>query len=114
MANDKILEILKIQDERERRIQLLVLRLPEKAQSSVHWLRQPKAKWVRIPSGILLICGGCLAILPIFGLWMLPLGMMLLAEDVSFLRKLSDKVLAWVELHKPQWMGLKATQHGTS
>ena len=108
MANDRLQEVLKIQDDRERRIQLLALRLPEKAQSMVQWLRRPQAKWVRMPAGILLICGGCLAILPVFGLWMLPLGIFLLAEDVSFLRKLTDKVLAWIERRKPHWMGLSA------
>ncbi|OUJ01160.1 hypothetical protein HK15_09180 [Acetobacter orientalis] len=108
MADDRILEILTIQDDRERRIQLLILRLPEKAQSMVHWLRRPQAKWVRMPAGIALICGGCLAILPVFGLWMLPLGIMLLAEDVSFLRNLTNKALAWVERRKPHWMGLHA------
>ncbi|MFT9143936.1 MAG: hypothetical protein ABF471_04535 [Acetobacter orientalis] len=55
MADDRILEILTIQDDRERRIQLLILRLPEKAQSMVHWLRRPQAKWVRMPAGIALI-----------------------------------------------------------
>lgn len=106
MADEKLCAVLSIQDDRERRIQLLVLRLPEKMQSMVHWLRRPQAKYVRMPAGILLICGGCLAILPVFGLWMLPLGMMLLAEDVNCLRKLTDKILAWIERRKPHWMGL--------
>ena len=32
--------------------------------------------------GVLLICGGLFSFLPILGLWMLPLGLGLLADDV--------------------------------
>ena len=37
---------------------------------------------MRLPLGVLFILGGVLSILPIFGLWMLPLGLMLLAVDI--------------------------------
>jgi hypothetical protein len=92
--------------ERERRIALLARRLPGWMQSSVHWLRRPRARWVRIPAGLALIAGGFLAILPIFGLWMLPLGVILLAEDMPPLRRLTDRALAWIEHRRPHWMGL--------
>jgi len=36
---------------------------------------------IRLPLGIVLICGGILSFLPILGIWMLPLGLMLLAID---------------------------------
>ena len=41
---------------------------------------------LRLPIAVLLILGSFLAILPVFGLWMLPLGLMLLALDVPLLR----------------------------
>lgn len=41
---------------------------------------------VRLPLGLLLIAGGFLAILPVFGLWMIPLGLLLLAIDLPMLR----------------------------
>lgn len=41
---------------------------------------------LRLPVGLLLIAGGVLAILPIFGLWMIPLGLLLLAIDLPLLR----------------------------
>ena len=44
------------------------------------------ARWIRIPAGILLILGGFAAILPLFGLWMLPIGLALLAVDLPMLR----------------------------
>ena len=41
---------------------------------------------LRLPLGLLLIAGGFLAILPVFGLWMVPLGLLVLAVDVPWLR----------------------------
>ena len=40
----------------------------------------------RLPIAGLLIVGSFLSILPVFGLWMLPLGLMLLAVDVPLIR----------------------------
>jgi hypothetical protein len=59
-------------------------RLPSPVRTMVRRLRQPSAIWIRWVAGILLICGGLLSFLPILGLWMLPLGLMLLADDVGF------------------------------
>ena len=41
---------------------------------------------IRIPLGILLVLGGLVGFLPILGVWMLPLGLLLLAVDVPALR----------------------------
>ncbi len=98
-----------VEDPRERRIELLVRRLPRWLQTAIRWLRQPSARWVRIPAAFLLILGGFLAVLPVFGLWMLPLGLVLLAEDIAPLRRLTDRGLAWIEHRRPHWMGLPRT-----
>ncbi len=50
-------------------------------------LSRPGWAVVRVPTGILFALGGLLAILPIFGLWMIPVGLLLLAVDVPFLRR---------------------------
>jgi hypothetical protein len=92
--------------DRERRLELLIRRLPQRLQSPVRWLRQPRARWLRVPAGLLLIVGGVFSILPILGLWMLPLGLVLLAEDLPPLRRGTDSVLAWIEHRRPHWMGL--------
>jgi hypothetical protein len=42
---------------------------------------------LRIPSGIFLILAGYFRFLPVLGLWMLPLGLLLLAQDVPFVRR---------------------------
>jgi hypothetical protein len=59
---------------------------------------------LRISIGVLLIVGGLLSTLPVFGLWMLPVGLLLLAEDVPVLRRATDRVLEWVERRRPHWL----------
>ena len=50
--------------------------------------RLRRGSWfpVRFPVAILLIVGGVFSFLPIFGVWMLPLGFLLLAVDLPVLR----------------------------
>ena len=88
----------------ERRIERLIGRLPARLQPAVRWLRRPSSRWARIPAGILLIAGGLLSILPLLGIWMLPLGLMLLSEDVSPLRRARERILDWIERRRPHWV----------
>jgi hypothetical protein len=97
------------ESERERRLELLLRRLPQRAQHILRWLRQPSARWVRIPMGLLLMLGGVFSILPILGLWMLPLGLVLLAEDIKPLKAATGRMLSWIEHRRPHWMGLPRT-----
>ncbi|GGA44759.1 hypothetical protein [Pelagibacterium lentulum] len=53
----------------------------------IYLLRRPWAMLIRIPLGILLCVGGLLAILPFFGIWMLPFGLLLLSIDLPFLQR---------------------------
>ena len=69
--------------------------LPNPAAKPVHKFRQPGWKWVRIPAGVLLVIGGLLAFLPVLGLWMLPVGLALLAIDVPSLRKPMARFIRW-------------------
>ena len=64
-------------------------------------IRRPALIWVRMPLSILLIFGGILSFLPILGVWMLPLGFLLLAEDVPFLQRPLVKAFQWGEKHWP-------------
>jgi hypothetical protein len=52
----------------------------------LEWLRRPATRVIRIPIGVLMILGGVFSFLPILGIWMLPLGLLLLALDIAFLR----------------------------
>jgi hypothetical protein len=85
------------------RLERLIARLPRLLRASVRWLRQPSLIWLRIPTGVLLIAGGLLSFLPILGLWMLPLGAILLSDDLRSLRALRTRVLDWMERRYPHW-----------
>ena len=47
----------------------------------LRWAQRPSSRLLRIPLGIVLVLGGIFSFLPILGVWMLPLGLMLLAID---------------------------------
>jgi hypothetical protein len=49
-------------------------------------LRQDSWFPIRFPIALLLIAGGLFAFLPVLGIWMLPLGLLLLAVDLPVLR----------------------------
>jgi hypothetical protein len=53
----------------------------------LRWVRRPHMHLVRIPLALLLILGGIFSFLPILGLWMLPLGLLVLAIDIPPLRR---------------------------
>lgn len=56
-------------------------------------LLKGRLRLIRLPLAFLLIFGGFLAILPVFGFWMLPLGLMLLALDVPALQPVISSLL---------------------
>jgi hypothetical protein len=55
----------------------------------------PASRWARIALGILLCLGGFLWFLPILGLWMLPLGLMMLSIDLAPARRLRRRLSVW-------------------
>lgn len=86
------------------RLERLIDRLPRRLGAAVRFLLRPSGFWLRIPAGLLLIVGGVLAFLPILGIWMLPLGLALWAEDIPLLRSLRSRVLDWIERRHPLWL----------
>jgi hypothetical protein len=72
-------------------------KLPPGPARFVGWLRKPSSRLVRLPLGILLIIGGIFSILPVLGLWMLPLGLILIAQDIPPLEKPVAQFLGWLE-----------------
>ena len=72
-------------------IEKIEAQLPEPLARFMRRMRQPGARWIRIPAGILLMIGGMLGFLPILGFWMLPLGLLLLAEDYPPAQRLIRK-----------------------
>lgn len=96
----------------ERRLERLIDRLPQRLQKIIRWLRRPGLRWVRLVAGVLFIAGSFLSILPIFGIWMLPIGLVLLAEDIPVFRRLRDRVLDWIGRHRPHWLAADDTPEG--
>lgn len=86
-----------------RKLDHIEKQLPNRAGRVVQWLREPSSRWVRIPVGILLILGGIFSIFPVLGLWMLPIGLLLLAQDIPFLRRPMRKALSWTERQWTRW-----------
>jgi hypothetical protein len=86
-----------------RRLMNLTERLPGFLRSATLWLMRPQSRWARIPAGAALILGGLLSIIPVFGLWMFPLGFILLAEDLPIVRRGVMRVLDWLENRRPHW-----------
>ena len=76
----------------------------------VGWLRKPSSRLVRIPLAILLMAGGIFSFLPVLGLWMLPLGLLLFAQDTPILQKPTARTLGWIERKWIERQRAKAAQ----
>ncbi len=80
--------------------------LPNWLARFLHWLRQPQMLFARILVSLLLIVGGLLSFLPILGVWMLPLGLIIIAEDLPFLQPPLVRVFQWIER---KWKARRST-----
>jgi hypothetical protein len=69
------------------------------------WLRQPSSLIARILVSALLIVGGTLSFLPVLGTWMLPLGLIIISQDLPFLQAPLLRTLQWTEM---TWERLRA------
>jgi hypothetical protein len=90
---------------------------PDSLTKAIRWMRQPQARIVRLPLGILCILGSFLWFLPVLGLWFLPLGLLLIAQDVPFLRRPVGRMTLylldrWKRLRK-WWMQRRAAKART-
>lgn len=83
--------------ELDRHLAWFESKLPQKPAHFVGWLRKPSSRYVRLPLGVALVGGGVLSFLPVLGLWMLPLGLVLISQDVPVLEKPTARTLGWLE-----------------
>ena len=58
-----------------------------------HSFLLPRSKPARMALGVGLLLGGTLGFLPILGFWMIPLGLMVLGQDVPLFRRLHRKLV---------------------
>ena len=77
----------------DRHFERLQNRLHPRVAAPFAKLRQPHLRWLRLPLGVALIAGGFLGFLPVLGFWMLPLGVLLLAQDIPFLKRPTARAL---------------------
>jgi len=75
-----------------RQIHALTRRMPATRRTIDSLLHGRLARF-RLPIALVLILGSFLAVLPVFGLWMLPLGLLLLALDVPRLQPMVSGLL---------------------
>jgi len=90
--------------ELNRYFEMINRRVPIRVSQSIRWLRKPSSFAVRLVVALLLILGGIFSFLPVLGLWMLPLGLLFIAQDVPMLQKPLVRALAWFE---EKWEQLK-------
>ncbi len=81
----------------DRLLARLQARLPGRAARAMAWLISPSALLLRLPLAVLFIIGGIFSFLPVLGIWMLPLGILLIAVDVPPVRRWVVKSWPWVE-----------------
>jgi hypothetical protein len=77
---------------------------PDRVSRAIRWLRDPKSRWIRLPVGILCIIASFFWFLPVIGIEYLPIGLLLIAQDVPFLQRPVARLMIWLE-HK--WMDLR-------
>jgi purine-cytosine permease-like protein len=69
-------------------------------------VRVPAHPWLRAGLGVLLVIGGIFSFLPLLGLWMLPLGLIILSIDFAlvrrFRRKAAVKIGRWLVARFPR------------
>lgn len=73
-------------EHRLRRQFAAIVRGTPSTRRPVEWLIHDRKRMVRFPLALLLMLGGVFSFLPVLGLWMLPVGLMLLAVDVPAVR----------------------------
>ena len=55
----------------------------------------PESRPLRIGLGILLCIGGLFWFLPVLGLWMIPLGLLVLSVDLAPVRRFRRRIEVW-------------------
>ena len=74
-------------------LQRLLDALPLRVRQSFAWLIRPQARWIRWPLGLALIVGGMFGFLPVLGFWMIPLGALLIGENIPPIRRATLRML---------------------
>jgi hypothetical protein len=68
----------------------------------IRQLRRHRHRWVRLGAGVALILGGVFAFLPVLGIWMLPLGFIILSDETGYLRRPRRRLQVWLGRRYPR------------
>ena len=86
--------------------------VPDRVTRIIRWLRSPTSRWVRLPLGVLFVLSSFAWFMPVVGIEFLPLGLLLIAQDVPFLRKPVGRAMLWLEAKwrtlRQRWQNRKA------
>jgi hypothetical protein len=77
---------------------------PDGLTKVIRWIRDPKSRWIRIPLGLLFIAASFFWFLPVIGIELLPIGLLLIAQDIPFLRRPVGLMMLWLE---NKWVDLR-------
>jgi hypothetical protein len=77
MAEESRSEIDQAYEDIEREV-------PARVAGAIKWLRNPEARWIRIPIGVLFIIAGFLWFLPVVGIEFLLVGLLLIAQEARW------------------------------
>jgi hypothetical protein len=61
----------------------------------------PRSRLWRIVIGVLFIFGGLFSILPVLGVWMIPLGLLVLSVDIPRVRRWRRRLAVWFHRRYP-------------
>jgi len=87
----------------DRRLLRVLNALPHRVRRAYLSLIRPDTKWVRRPLSMALIAGGTLGFLPVLGFRMLPLGALLLGEDIPPVRRATLRALDQTQYWWSHW-----------
>ena len=79
--------------------------VPDGVARAIRWIRNPRGRAVRLPLGIVLVVAGLLGpLVPFLGVQLIPVGLLLIAQDVPPLREPVAEMTLWLEL---QWVRVR-------
>ena len=62
----------------------------------------PRSRLGRVTIGVLLVAFGFLGFLPVLGFWMVPLGLLVLSQDIGAVRRRRRRFAIWWRKRYPQ------------
>lgn len=91
-------------DKLDRALDGLERESPDRICRAIRWLRDPAHRRIRLPVGVVLIAVGFFGFLPVIGFEFIPLGLLLVAQDVPVLREPVGRFTLWLE---EKWIHLR-------